>query len=182
MVSVLERKSDHQKGATMFMAIVIMLLVGVLGVTIVEIGLMENKSSHYDWEEQQAQQAADAGVEWGRERIYLELQQPNNLILPTLPARLLCGNAEMLLAGDDETCKANIGEVVGKPGPINAADACTYEFTSTGSFRGARKVVTVQIVYSFTGGYQFQELDGQLSFMPRQYITRGRIINYTPSI
>lgn len=46
MVSVLIRKDDHPKGAIMFMAIMILLLVGVLGVTIVEIGLMENKSSH----------------------------------------------------------------------------------------------------------------------------------------
>jgi Tfp pilus assembly protein PilX len=181
-VSVLEERGDRQKGGIMLMAIMILLLVGVLGVAIVEIGLMENKSGHYDWEEQQAQQAVDAGIEWGMEKIYLELQQPTNLSLTNLPARLLCGDAEMLLAGDDETCRVSIGEVVGIPGPINDSGSCTYEFTSTGSFRGARKMLTVQIIYSFTGGYQIQEVDGQWAFMPRQYINRGKIIKYGPSI
>ena len=163
------------------MALMILLLLAVLGAAIIEIGLMESKSSHYAREEQQAQQAADAGVEWGMEKIYLELQQPSNLSTETLPVSLSCGNAVISLASNEETCQAIIGEVVSKTGSGNEVGQCTYEFSSTGLFRSARKGVTVQIIYYFVGGYQFQDGDGQLSFIPRQYYNRGQIINYSPS-
>lgn len=179
---VLKTRADNQQGAIMLMALMILMLVGVLGATLIEIGLMENKSSHYDWEAQQALQAADGGVEWGMERIYSELQQPANLDIETLPALLTCGNAEMCLAGNDGTGWVRIGAVVKKNSMINELGFCTYEYTSTGSFRGARKVLTVQIIYYYTGGYLYQDMDGKLSVMPRHYLDRGRIKNYVSSI
>lgn len=173
--------ADCQQGGIMLMALMILLLLAVLGTAIIEIGLMESKSSHYAREEQQAQQAADAGVEWGMEKIYLELQQPSNLSSETLPVSLSCGNAVISLAGPDETGQATIGEVVSKTGSGNEGGQCTYEYSSTGFFRGARKRVTVQIIYYFAGGYQYQDGDGQLSFVPRHYYSRGQIIYYAPS-
>jgi Tfp pilus assembly protein PilX len=180
MVRRMKTGADCQQGGIMLMALMILLLLAVLGTAIIEIGLMESKSSHYAREEQQAQQAADAGVEWGMEKIYLELQQPSNLSAETLPVSLSCGNAVISLAGPDETGQAIIGEV-SKIGSGNEGGQCTYEYSSTGLFRGGRKRVTVQIIYYFAGGYQYQDGDGQLSFVPRQYYSRGQIIYYAPS-
>jgi Tfp pilus assembly protein PilX len=169
---------NGDQGAVLLVAVVILMLLSVLGTTMIEIGMMEFRSSHNDFEAQQAQQAADAGIEWGMENICLELEQPANLIRETLPTLLSCGNTGVALASNGELCGARIGNVVEKVNQLGEPNWCSYEFTSTGTFRSARKAVTVQVIYYYTGGYQYENIEGSLSFIPRQYLNRGRIIAY----
>lgn len=172
----------HEHGSIMLMVLFMFLLVSFLGVATVELGMMEVKSSHYDFEAGQAQQAVDAGVEWGLENIYAELTLPANLIIACLPSPLICSNQVMYLNVDDKTCDVSIGEVINKTTQSNATGSCTYEFTSAGMFDGACKKVTVQATYYFTGGYEYTNIDGNILFMPREYQNRGEIIYYQASI
>lgn len=166
----------------MLTVLIMFILVSLLGVSALELGLMEVKSCHYDNEAGQAQQAADAGVDWGLEQIYAELILPANLIITSLPSRLICSNQTMYLNVGDKNCEVRIGEVINITSLSGAAGTCTYEFTSTGIFEGACKKLTVQATYYFAGGYTFTDIDGNVSFMPREYQNRGEIIYYQTSI
>jgi len=176
------QKLKYERGSIMIMVLIMFLLVSFLSVAAVELGLMEFKSSHYDFQAGQAQQAADAGVDWGLEEIYTELTRPANLELPSLPSLLTCSRQTMYLDVGKKTSEVSIGEVMNKNSQSTAAGSCTYEFTSTGIFEGAYRKVTVQAAYDFTGGYQYTNSDGKISFMPREYLNRGKIIFYQTSI
>lgn len=172
----------YERGSIMLMVLFLFLLVSFLGVSAVELGVMEVKSSHYDFAAGQAQQAVDAGVDWGLERIYAELNLPVNLITATLPSQLNCSNQVMGLNVADKTCAVSIGEVTNITNQSNDPGSCTYEFTSSGIFESACKRVTVKATYYFTGGYEYLNTDGSISFMPREYQNRGDIIYYQASI
>ena len=171
----------YERGSVLLMVLIMFILVSFLSIAAVDLGLMEVKSSHYDFEAGQAQQAADAGVDWGLEKIYAELTLPANLAIASLPSRLICSNQTMYLNVDDKTCDISIGEVINKTSPSTAEGLCTYEFTSTGIFEGACKKLTVQATYYFTGGYTYINAFGATSFMPREYQNRGEIIYYQNS-
>jgi len=174
--------SVYEQGSIMLMVLMMFLLVSFLGIATIEVGMMEYKSSHYDFETGQALQAVDAGVDWGLEKIYSELTLPANLMVEKLPSPLICSNQIMYLNVDEKTCEVSIGKVINKNNQSIPVGSCTYEFTSTGIFEGARKKVTVQATYYFTGGYQYTNPDGNISFIPREYLNRGEIISYQTAI
>jgi len=181
-VSIPKSAAQSECGSIMIMALMIFLIISVLGTTIVEVGIMEYRSSHYEFEAQQSRQAADAGVDWGLELVYGELNQVDNLNIENLPSRLNCGNAEMNLAVDDDSCEVAIGEVVKVNELGTQPNACTYQFTSMAMFGGARRAVKVQVTYQFSGGYAFVSPEGNASFAAREYLDRGKIISYEPSL
>ncbi len=176
------QKLNYERGSIMIMVLIMFLLVSILSIATIELGIMEFKSSHYDFQAGQAQQAADAGVDWGLEKIYAELTLPANLVVPSLPSPLTCSRQTMYFDVGEKTSEVSIGEVMNKTSQSAAAGSCTYEFTSTGIFEGACRKVTVQAAYDFTGGYQYTNSDGKISFIPREYLNRGKIIYYQTSI
>jgi hypothetical protein len=171
-----------ERGSILLMVLMMFFLVSFLSVATIELGLMEFKSSHYDFQAGQAQQAVDAGVDWGLEKIYAELTLPANLMAPSLPSRLACSSQIIYLDVGGKTCEVRIGEVMNISNQSTAPDSCTYEFTSTGIFEGAYRKVTVQAIYYFNGGYQDMDSYGNILFMPREYLNRGKIISYQNAI
>jgi hypothetical protein len=171
-------KLNCELGSIMIMVLLMFLLVSFLAAAVIGIGVMEFKSSHYDFQAQQAQQGADAGVDWCLENIYTELTLPANLTAESLPTRLNCSNQSMYLNVGDKTCTVSIGNIINKTNPQNAQGLCTYEFTASGTYEGAFKQVTVQATYYFTGGYQYTNSSGTTSFLPREYLDRGKIVSY----
>jgi len=169
-----------ERGSIMLMVLMMFFLVSILSVATIELGLMEFKSSHFGFQAGQAQQAVDAGVDWGLEKIYEELTMPANLIAPSLPASLTCSSQIIYLNAGDKTCEVSIGEVINRSN--QPTGSCTYEFTASGLFEGACRKVTVQATYYFNGGYQYINSDGNISFMPREFVNRGKIISYQTTI
>ena len=163
------------------MTLMIVLIISLLGVVIIDVGLMEAKSSQYDIKVQQAQQAADAGVDWVMENIYSELTTPDNLSVVSLPANLMWGNTNMSFAQASGVCNVTVGSIVKITNPQSDSSSCTYEFTSTGKYKGANKAITVRSTYEFSGGYYYIPDDGSQYFVPRQYLDRGRIKFYKTS-
>lgn len=168
---------DCDKGGIMLLTLMILLITSLLGLVIIEVGTMEAKSSRYNIELQQAQQAADAGVEWVMENIYSELTTFNNLYAVNLPVSLMCGNKNMIFAENSGRCTVTVGTIVKIDNPSADSSSCTYEFTSTGKFGRANKPITVRSTYKFSGGY-YSFVEDREVFLPRQYIDRGRIILY----
>lgn len=173
---ILKTSAKSERGSIIIMTLMIFLIISVLGTTIVELGIMEYKTSRYELESQQARQAADAGVDWSVERIYSELSQPDNLIIEKLPTQLNCSNGTTTLAVGEESCAITIGNVK-RVDPETMGDSCTYEFISAAIFEGARRAVQVRVIYNYSGGYDFPDSEGNLSFMPRTYLNRGKIIS-----
>lgn len=181
-MTVFKSEFSYNRGSIMLVVLMLFLLVSFLGIATLEIGLMEFKSSHYAAEMQQAQQAVDAGIDWGLENIYAELTLPANLIAESLPSPLLFGNQTTYLDVDGKTCEASIGEVIKLTEQRDDISLCTYNFTSTGLFGGACQKATIEVTYYFTGGYQYANSDGSISFMPRQYLNRGEVNYYQKTI
>ncbi len=173
-----ELRYDRERGSIMLMALMMLLLVSCLGYAIIELGLIEYKSSHYDYQAAQAQQAADAGVDWGLESIYVELTLPANLTTPALPAQMSCGNQTIGLETGTKTCEIAVGDIINKSVQAGPPGSYTCEFTITATFEGACRQVAVQAVYYFNGGYQYIDADGNPAFMPREYLNRGKIAYY----
>lgn len=169
---------DQQRGSIMLAVVMIFLLVSFLGFAVIELGLMEYKSSCYDYQAVQAQQSVDAGVDWGLENIYAELVLPDNLIVPTLPVNLTCGSRTIWLNAGESLCEINIGDIVSRSVQTGLPGSCTYEYTVTAMYEGACRKATVQSVYYFNGGYQYIDSEGSLSFMPREYLNGGQISCY----
>jgi Tfp pilus assembly protein PilX len=179
---MLGQRYNCEFGGIMIIVLMTFLLVSILAAGIIGMGVMEFRSSHFDFQSQQAQQAADAGVDWGLENIYTELTLPANLIAESLPSSLNCGNQSMYLNVGDKTCEVSIGNVINRTNPLTEEGSYTYEFTSAGTFEGAHKLVTVQAIYHFSGGYQYTDSNGTISFLSRKYLNRGRIISYQTTI
>ncbi|MEA4923978.1 MAG: PilX N-terminal domain-containing pilus assembly protein [Syntrophomonadaceae bacterium] len=173
-----ELRHDRERGSIMLMALLLLLLVSCLGYAVIELGLIEYKSSRYDYQAAQAQQAVDAGVDWGLESIYTELTLPANLTAPALPAELSCGNQTIGLETGAKTCEIAVENIINKSVQTGPAGSCTCEFTITATFEGACRQVAVQAVYYFNGGYQYINADGDPAFMPREYLNRGKIVYY----
>lgn len=169
---------DQQRGSILLTVVMIFLLVSFLGFAVIELGLMEYKSSRYDYHAIQAQQSVDAGVDWGLENICAELVLPENLSAPTLPVHLACGNRTIWLNAGDSLCEINIGDIVNQSVQTGSPGSCTYEYTVTAMYEGACRKATVQSVYYFNGGYQYIDPEGSLSFMPRAYLNGGQISWY----
>lgn len=181
-MSMVQSEIISGRGSIMIAVLMVFLLVSFLGIATLEIGMMESKSSHYAAETQQAQQAVDAGVDWGLENIYAELTLPENLTAEDLPSTLLCGNQTINLDVDGKVCEASIGEVVKLTGQAEETGLCTYRFTSTGLFNHACQRATVEATYYFSGGYSSFNTDGEAVFIPRQYLNRGEISCYQNGI
>lgn len=177
----MRKASLSEHGSIMVITLLMFLLLGVWGGSIVEIGIMEYKSCSYEIEAQQSRLTADGGIDWGMERIYSELIQPENLGIDVLPAQLSCGDAEMNLIVDSEEARVSIGLVQKVSELGNEPNACTYEFTSTAFYKGAQRAVKVQVKYSFSGGYESIN-EGNPYFIPRTYLNHGKIINYEPTL
>lgn len=175
---------SSQQGSAILMTLMVLLVLSVLGMGIVGIAGMEFKISHYDYETQQAQQAADAGVDWGMENLYQILSQAEYLTMETLPNTLQLDNNETSFNSGADTCNVRI-ENVAKITQTNSqpgTNTCTYEFKSTGQFRGVSKAVTVQVVYTFMDGYSYNDPnDGTPHFMARSDFQRGKIKSYIKS-
>lgn len=58
----------------MVMAVMVMLAVVILGTAIISLAAMEKKISYYTYRKLQAQEAADAGVEWALEQTLQNLR------------------------------------------------------------------------------------------------------------
>jgi hypothetical protein len=113
-----------EKGSILIIALMIFFVSISLGMSIIKIAAMEKKISHYALNMQQAQQAADAGVEWAIEKIYQgQIRQGDYLGFKI----------------GSETFSFTIEDVAEEP-HING-----YSFKSTGLFNGVAKSLQVAL-------------------------------------
>ncbi|MEQ8201985.1 MAG: pilus assembly PilX N-terminal domain-containing protein [Syntrophomonadaceae bacterium] len=167
---------EAESGSIMIVTLIIFMIIGVLALSLLNTGIMEFRSSRYDGNLQQAQQGADGGVEWGLESIYMELNQPENLVVYELPDHLACGNNGLDIGF--QGCQASIGEVVKIGEAGTEPDQVVYSFTVFADYNGAHRGVEAEVTYGFSGGYEIIGEDGEQEFVPRVYLDRGRISSY----
>lgn len=151
----------------MITALLIFLALTVIGAAAIKISQMEFLISSYYYNSEQAQQAADAGVDWTIEMIYNQLL--DSRYDEHLPASLPLADPELPLG------RVNIKniEMVKQTAEQNGANYCLYSFECLGSYQEAFRNVSVVVEYTFSGGY----LDSA-SFVPRDYLDRGIIRSY----
>ncbi len=167
---------QRDQGSIFIVTLMVFFMVSILSVTLLNIGLMEYKSSQFEKRLLQAQQGADAGIEWGMEAVYAELNQSSNLNADELPAVLNCGDAQLMIG--EQGCTAYIGPVVKVRDSDGEPKQCCYELVVTADFNGAKRGLKVEVVYSYSGGDEMIGPDGSLVFLPRSYLDRGRITTY----
>lgn len=162
-----------EKGSIMVVALLVFMITSILALSLLNTGIMESRSSRFAGSLLQAQQGADAAVEWGLESIYMELNQPENLEIYELPLRLECGNHTLDIGS--QGCQAAIGDVI-KIGEVGTEpNQCVYGFTASADFNGTHREVQVEATYGFSGGYEIIGENGNPEFMPRSYLDRGHI-------
>ena len=140
-----------EQGNAVLIALMVMLVLTVLGTTVIEVGTMEYKISRYDYESQQAQLLADAGVEWSAEQVYLamvncervdEVPDSIDLFHATDPVALGSIPGETLSHGFSITnWKANKVAMT--------SDRCVFSLDCVGVFGRAQKPIRVAITYTF---------------------------------
>lgn len=167
---------QRDQGSIFIVTLMAFFMVSILSVSLLNIGLMEYKSSQFEKKLLQAQQGADAGIDWGMELAYAELNQSPNLSADELPAVLTCGDTQLVIG--EQGCFASIGPVLKVSESNGEPGQCAYEFIVSSDFIGARRAVKVEVTYSYSGGYETISPDGILVFQPRLYLDRGRISNY----
>lgn len=167
----------NETGGLLLVALMFLLVITLLAITITDVAWMDFKCSQNDFTGQQAQQAADGGIELAEEKIFQELNQLENLQAETLPQILSCGNLLVSIPSQTEPITVAIGGITYNA-VLSDSGSCSYEFTSRGEFRNASKVISVVVSYHFIGGYSHTEADGTVSFVPREYLDRGQIISY----
>lgn len=165
-------------GTMMIITLLVFLFISIMSLSLVSTGFMEYKSSHFENMTLQAQQGADAAVEWGSELIDCELNQVECRSLDELPAQLSSGNRTMILGSDG--CNIMVGDMVKINEISDEPSYCTYEFMAYGMYNGARKVIKVQVAHHYTGGYETSDGEGNLVFIPREYLDHGQVVSYQP--
>ncbi|MDD4802185.1 MAG: PilX N-terminal domain-containing pilus assembly protein [Syntrophomonas sp.] len=137
------------------MVLMVLIIVSLLAAAAIEAGSLEMKISHNEFKAQQAQQSADAGVEWGAERIYLYLlSYQADAELPVCidfqpdskPQRF----GTDLLDPDSPNFMINNWQAVRVSGAVS--NPAVYQFTSTGNYLNTNKKIEVQISYPYVGG------------------------------
>ncbi|MDD4775917.1 MAG: hypothetical protein PHG75_05365 [Syntrophomonas sp.] len=167
---------DGDEGGILIATLMVYIIVSIMAVSLLNSGLMEYKSSQFEKRAQQAQQGADAAIEWGMESVYAELNQPFNLICEELPVQLTCGDAGLVIG--QQGCQAAVGSVTKVGETVGELGQCSYEFIASATFDGARRQVKVEVGLSFSGGYETVDQEGNRVFLPRVYKDRGRVITY----
>jgi Tfp pilus assembly protein PilX len=163
----------------MLMTLMILMVIGLLGAAIIELGMMELKISNYEFRAKQAQHAADAGVDWGAERIYLQLvSRQDETELPMLIDLQPDMNPQRI--GQDLSDSRAPNFVI-RDWRANRVSSVTsnpvvYRLISTGNFGNAYKKITVELSYKYNGGIIDPITD---NFMERDYSgCRGGISSY----
>jgi len=148
-------KLSSEQGSLMLMTLMILMVISLLGANIIEVGSMELKISHYDFKAQQAQQAADAGVDWAAERVYLQLvnRQDN----PDSPVSIdfVPDMNPQRLGPDLRDPRASNFVISGwQASRVSSATSnpAVYKLTSTGNISNARKTIAVELSYRYEGG------------------------------
>lgn len=170
---IIRKHLGSENGSIMVVILLVFMITSILAISLLNTGMMESKSSRFTGNLLQAQQGADAAVEWGLESIFMELNQPENLEIYELPLQLGCGNHTLDIG--HQGCRAAIGEVtkIGEAGM--EPNQCVYGFTASAEFQGSHREVKVEVTYGFSGGYEIIVEDGNSEFMPRSYLDRGKI-------
>jgi len=141
---------DAEPGHTMLIALMTFMIISLLGTIIVEVGNMEYKSSHYDCELQKAQQAADAGVAWATESIYLQLREAQNQ--PDIPASfdLQPDSYPQVIGSNPIATKVATYEISNWQAvriSEERSNPAVYEFITTGHYGNAHRTIRVEGAY-----------------------------------
>ena len=144
---------NAESGHTMLIALMTFMIISLLGTIIVEVGNMEYKSSYYDYELQQAQQAADAGIDWATESIYLQLvTAQNDTDLP--PACDLQPDSQPQKIGPEIAASRAANFEISNWHAVRISEArsnpAVYEFIAIGHFGNAHRTIAVEGAYWYT--------------------------------
>lgn len=164
-MSIQSKTSFHEQGNLMVMAVMVMLVLVILGTAITSLAAMEKKISYYSYRKLQAQEAADAGVEWALEQTLQNLRDDNPA---TGPAGTPVGSSAIPIKfnyQDDSIC----WEIVYTSPMPNGTSDYTYTFKSQGTYkRGTSQEISRTVLVSALFSYD----------AAAEKYTTGRITSY----
>lgn len=142
---------SSERGNAVLIALMVLLVLTVLSTTIIEVGSMESKISRYDYEFQQAQLAADTGVEWSAEQVYLamaEYQRVNDV-----PYYInLSHTTDPVAIGSipGQTLSPSFSVTNWRADRVSmTSDRCVFSLDCAGIYGRAQKSIRVGITYTF---------------------------------
>ncbi len=140
---------NNKDGALMLIALVVMLFFSIWMLSCIDLANTEKKLSCYMYQSQQAQEAADGGVEWAIEEIWRR----------GLPSEF----EEEVTLTDDIRARIKVTEKIVEPGlhPIdsegkndesseNEMIECRYCLKSTAVFRQSKRTLQAGILYRYS--------------------------------
>lgn len=126
---------NNEQGFVIIMALMILMILIVLGTAVLGVASMENKVSRNVYLQQQAQEAADAGLEWAIEKLYADIP-------PGIPGDMeqnqIQGTGSEMI-----TWKVQCTEL---PAQENSY---RYRLISTGTFQGVTKTVEATVAFAY---------------------------------
>lgn len=143
---------NDDSGALLVMALMILVILAILGTAVLGVTSMEVRVSRDYYNQKQALEAADAGVEWAIEKIYTEVLQGENFVLvdPDSDPDCVKGIQSEDINGQSVEWNINMlgfeNDTSGDP-PSNQF---LYTFESTGTYNNeVSKTITVKVAYPY---------------------------------
>ncbi|MGI6453326.1 MAG: hypothetical protein ACOX0E_07690 [Syntrophomonadaceae bacterium] len=129
-----------EKGSLLLMALILLITFSVLVTAITNMASLEYRMNDMALKDQQAQQMADAGVDWAMENIYQILLAHGD---PLNPASWING-MQMNMAG---LTGAGFSIILHPEDIETNGDYYIYGFTSNGYFGGVTKKARIKVQY-----------------------------------
>jgi hypothetical protein len=140
-----------EQGNAVLITLMVLMVLTVLGTTVIEVGSMEYKISRYDYEYQQAQLAADAGVEWSAEQVYLAIAEYQRVI--EVPYYInLSHTTDPVAIGSipGQTLSPSFSVTNWRANRVSmTSDRFVFSLDCAGTYGRARKSIRVGITYTF---------------------------------
>lgn len=148
-----------QRGSVLVLTLMVLLSLTIIGTLVLSLALLESRMTIYDNRTQQAQQAADAGLEAVRAKLIAEMvagQTPNQALQNLHPGWNDQQPWEVKLTD-------NLEARVNEPNISRINNREIIRVTSQGSYLNARKTLQADMLYTSTTAYGLCSKDLSIS-------------------
>lgn len=165
--------NKHQEGYVLVFVMLLFVIIAVICSSALNVAYLERKQSQYDFEQKQAEQAAEAGIAWAQEAIYACLCAHDHE--ETIPHTALASMGPVQL-GPNGLFSYSIEE----PGAVleeEEDDSCVYKFICLGKGISSQYRTVIKCEFNYINYYKIDRF-GKKVFICRIFEDRGKTVSY----
>lgn len=148
-MSVQSMDNKGEAGSLILAALLIFLILSIIGAALLSMAAMEKRMADYVYRSEEAQHAADAGIQWSIAKIDKELRGLDIETVDDFPNNPLGKTKQdiKLKLGDDIAI-AELQMIKRELSSVDDSERyCRYSLSSCGTYRGAEKIIDAVIEY-----------------------------------